>query len=78
MLFSDAIRKRINYFLKKNNMTLWKLYKSSGIPKSTLCALMKEDAGIPKLDTILHICEGFKITIREFFDDDIFNDVEYD
>lgn len=78
MLFSDAIRERINYYLKKNNMNIWKLYKSSGVPKSTLCALMQDNAGIPKLDTLLHICEGFGITIREFFDDKIFDDVEYD
>ncbi len=78
MLFSDAIRKRIKYYLEKNNMTIWKLYKASGVPKSTLCALMKEDSGIPKLDTLLHICEGLGITIKDFFNDDIFNDVEYD
>lgn len=78
MLFSSAIRQRINYYLSKNNMTIWKLYKASGVPKSTLFALMKENASIPKLDTLLHICEGFGITIREFFDDDIFNDVEYE
>lgn len=78
MLFSYAIRQRINYYLQKNNMTIWKLYKASGIPKSTLFALMKEDAGLPNLDTLLHICEGFGITIKEFFNDDIFNDVEYD
>lgn len=78
MLFSCAIRQRINYYLQKNNMTIWKLYKASGIPKSTLFALMKDDAGLPNLDTLLHICEGFGITIKEFFNDDIFNDVEYD
>lgn len=78
MLFSDAIRKRINYYLKNNNMSIWKLYKASGIPKSTLCALMKENAGIPKLDTLLHICEGLGITIKEFFNDSIFDDIEYD
>lgn len=78
MLFSDAIRQRIKYYLTKNNMTIWKLYKASGVPKSTLFALMKNTAGIPNLDTLLHICEGFGITIREFFDDKIFDDVEYD
>lgn len=78
MLFSNAIRNRIQYYLKKNTMTIWKLYKASGVPKSTLCALMKEDAGIPKLDTLLHICEGLGITIKDFFNDKIFDDVEYD
>ena len=31
-----------------------------------------------KLDTLLHICEGFGITITEFFEDDIFKEVEQD
>jgi DNA-binding Xre family transcriptional regulator len=30
------------------------------------------------LKTLLHICEGFNITLKEFFDDEIFNDVEQD
>ena len=78
MLLSQAIIKRINFFLEKNNMTLWALYKKSGIPKSTICNLMKQPNSLPKLDTLQHICEGFGITIREFFDDDIFDDTEQD
>lgn len=78
MQLSEAIRYRIRYYLNKNNMTLWKLYKASGIPKSTIFALMQETSNIPKLDTLLHICEGFGITIKEFFNDKIFEDVEQD
>ena len=77
MLLSDAIRIRINYYLKKKNMTIWKLYKSSGVPKSTLCALMNNNS-LPKLDTIHHISEGFNISIREFFNDPMFDETEQD
>ena len=31
-----------------------------------------------KLDTLLHICEGFGITLYDFFSDDLFNNVEED
>ena len=31
-----------------------------------------------KLDTLLHICEGFGISITEFFENDIFKEVEQD
>ena len=78
MQLSDAIRYRIRYYLDKHDMSLWKLYKFSGVPKSTLCALMKDNAGLPKIVTLLHICEGFNITIKEFFDDEIFENVEQD
>ena len=74
MQFSTAIKNRINYYLKLNNMSIWKLYKASGVPKSTLFALMRDDAVMPKLETLLYICEGFNITIREFFDDKAFAD----
>jgi len=76
MQFSTAIKNRINYYLQLNNMSIWKLYKASGVPKSTLFALMKDDAVMPKLETLLYICEGFNITIREFFDDKMFDDID--
>ena len=37
-----------------------------------------EDLELIKLDTLLHVCEGFNITLIEFFSDPIFNDVEQD
>lgn len=76
MKFSVAIKKRINYYLKLNDMSIWKLYKASGVPKSTLFALMKDDTVMPKLETLLYICEGFNITIKEFFNDEIFDDID--
>ena len=78
MLFSDAIRKRINLLLKANNLNLWKLYKATGIPVSTLSYFMSGKRELITLKTLLHICEGFNITIREFFDDPIFDNVEQD
>ena len=80
MLLSDAIIKRINFYLKKNNMKLWDLYKASGVPKATIYALMnqKEKSKLPKLDTLHHICEGFGVTIKEFFKDPMFEETEQD
>ena len=59
-------------------MSLWALFKSSGVPMSTLAAFMSKRTELIKLDTLLHICEGFGITLTEFFEDDIFSDVEQD
>lgn len=78
MSLSDAVRKRINYYLKQKNMSLWGLFKASGVPISTLSAFMNERTELIKLDTLLHICEGFGITITNFFEDDIFIEVEQD
>lgn len=78
MHLSDAIRERIRFYQKKNGMSLWALYKSSGVPMSTLAAFMSKRTELIKLDTLLHICECFRITITEFFEDDIFKEVEQD
>ena len=78
MYLSDAVRERIIFYQKKNGMSLWALFKASGVPISTLAAFMSKRTELIKLDTLLHICEGFGITITEFFEDDIFKEVEQD
>ena len=78
MYLSDAVRDRIRFYQKQKNMTLWKLFKASGVPLSTLAAFMNKRIELIKLDTLLHICEGFGITITEFFENDVFKDVEQD
>lgn len=62
--------------MEKTN--LWGLYKRTGIPMSTLASFMRGDRELITLKTLLHICEGFNITLKEFFDDKMFDDVEQD
>ena len=78
MKLSDGIRERIKYYLKRNNMNIWALCKATGIPCSTISTFMSGKTELIKLDTLLHICEGFGITLTEFFQDDIFKEVEQD
>ncbi len=78
MQLSDAIRKRIKKLLKEKNMKLWHLYKRTGIPMSTLSTFMNAKRELLTLKTLLHICEGFEISLSEFFHDSLFDDVEQD
>ena len=79
MLLSEAVKERIKYFLDKKEITLWDLYKYSGVPKATIYAFMNSGKeNLVKLDTLLHLCEGLGISIKKFFDDPIFEDVEQD
>ncbi|CCY71431.1 transcriptional regulator Cro/CI family [Clostridium sp. CAG:921] len=73
MKLSDAIRKRIKYYLKIQDMNIWDLCKATGIPCSTISTFMSGKTELIKLDTILHICEGFNISLGEFFTDSIFD-----
>ena len=66
MTLSDAVRQRIKYYLNKKQMTIWKLFKASGIPRSTICSFMNGTTELIKLDTLLHICEGFNITLLQY------------
>lgn len=77
MQLNDAIRMRLKYFLDKKNYSLWDLYKSSGVPKSTINALLSAKTNnIPRIPTLLHLCEGLGTNLQEFFNDEVFFDVE--
>ena len=78
MKLSDAIRKRIKYYLKVQNIKIWDLCKATGIPCSTISTFMSGKTELIKLDTLLHICEGFGITLGEFFTDSTFDTAEQD
>lgn len=75
MQLSDATRKRINFLLKEKNMKLWDLSKAAGISLPTISDFLKNDTKNLRMDTMLHICEGFNIILKEFFDDPLFEDV---
>ncbi len=78
MQLNDAIRNRIDYFLKRKGLSsLWDLYKTSGVPKSTINALLGTETNkLPRLPTLLHICEGLDTNLMEFFNDPMFLDIE--
>ena len=75
MQLSDATRKRINFLLKERNMKLWDLSKAAGISLPTISDFLKNDTKNLRMDTMLHICEGFNMTLKDFFDDPLFEDV---
>ncbi len=78
MTLSEAIRTRIKFYQKQKGMSMWAIFKMSGVPMSTLSTFMSGRTDLIRLDTLLHICEGFNISITEFFDDEIFKNVEQD
>ena len=75
MTLTSAVRKRIKNLLKEKNMNIWNLYKATGVSASTLTYFINKERGLITLRTLLHICEGFEIELKEFFDDPVFDDV---
>lgn len=76
MELSDAVVKRIKSLIDKDNMSLYMLSMNGGIPYSTLNDFMNRKTKTIRLETLLHVCEGFNLTLEQFFADKIFKDVE--
>ena len=67
---------QLEFYLKEKNINVWKLCKMSGIPCSTISTFMSGKTELLKLDTLLHMCEGFGITLGEFFTNPMFDTAE--
>lgn len=78
MQLTDATRLRIKQLLSEREMKLYDLCKTSGIPCSTLSDFLNGHTKLIRLDTLLHVCEGFNITLVDFFNNEYFKDVEQD
>lgn len=76
MELSQAVKDRILNLAKNNNITLHKVSINSGISYSTLSSFINGKCKSPNLSTILHICEGFNMELKDFFDDELFKDVK--
>lgn len=78
MTLQEAIKLRVLKLCREQNITINKLAMLSGMSQSTANSLVDGSSKNPKLLTIIRICYGFNINLNEFFDDDIFNDIEDD
>ena len=72
MTTQRAVALRISNLLVKNNMTQYALCKKIAMPEETLRSIINERYKTVKLDTIILICDGFGMTIQEFFSDNLF------
>lgn len=72
MPLNQAISKRIYELCKQRNMTQYQLSMKSGVPQSTLSTIMKCRFPSMKMRIIYEICEGFEISIKDFFDSPLF------
>lgn len=76
LTLEQAIRKRIISLAKERNITINKVSTLSGLPHTTLLSFMNNDTHDPRISTLLHICEAFEITLNDFFNDKLFENVK--
>ena len=72
----NAVSERIIKLCNQKNIAINALANISGISPSTLYSVLNEKSQNPGIVTIKKLCDGLEISLREFFDDDIFDDIE--
>ena len=76
MKAQDVLVERINNLCKEKRMTYYALSYASAVPMTTLMHIVDKSTVNPGVLTIGKLCEGFGITLKEFFNATEFDDVE--
>ena len=76
MLIKEAVEKRIVELCSKRGIAINALANISGVSPSTVYSILNEKSQNPGICSIKKICDGLDITIREFFDSDLFDGFE--
>ncbi len=72
----EAVANRIIDLCAKKNIAINALADISGVPPSTVYSMLNEKSQNPGIVSIKKLCDGLDISIRDFFDSDIFDDLE--
>lgn len=78
MQLNQAVSLRVKDLLAQKNMTQYQLFVKSGVPKSTLSNLLSCSYDSVKLRILHEICQGFEISLTEFFDSPLFEEDNLD
>lgn len=76
MKLTDAVGKRVAKLLDERNMSQYKLYKNGGIPRPTIFSIITCKNKTITLCTVYQIADTLGISLKEFFDDELFADIE--
>lgn len=76
MKISEAIAQKILNIIKENDITINKLSNICCLTQSTVDSLINGKSKNPKLLTIVRICDGLNITLKDFFDDELFKELD--
>lgn len=69
---------RINNLCKEQGITYYALSYKSAVPLTTLLHIVNGSTKNPGILTIHKICEGFDISLKDFFDTEEFSEMRGD
>lgn len=76
MLFKKAVSLRINNLCSERNISINKLAEMSTVPPSTLRDIVNCNVSNPSSTVIYQVCKTLKISLKDFFDSDLFDNLE--
>ena len=76
MTVKEAVGKRIIELCNEHHIAVNALANISGVPPSTVYSMLNEKSQNPGVASIQKICDGLEISIRDFFDSDLFDGLE--
>ncbi len=76
MVIGDAVRLRILELCEHRRMSVNKLAAVAGITQSTLNNIISGRNKSTTIATIKKICDGMDITVQDFFDSHLFQELE--
>ena len=76
MTIAEAVVKRIYELVDERQLTINKISTISGVKQSTVSDIVNGVTSNVKIATIKKLCDGLDISIREFFDSPLFDDLE--
>lgn len=72
----DAVARRIQNLCLERDIAINALANQSGISPSTIYSMLNRKSQNPGVVSIQKICDGLGISVREFFDDPLFENLE--
>ncbi|MCL2035118.1 MAG: helix-turn-helix transcriptional regulator [Oscillospiraceae bacterium] len=73
---TKLVIERIRGLCNERNITPNGLSYIAGVPQATIKSILNGETKSPELLTIKKLCDGFEITLAQFFDTDAFNNLE--
>ena len=72
----QAVASRIRQLCKEHGLTPNGIAMKSGVPQATVKSILNGESRNPGVATVKKLCDGFGITLSEFFTAPVFDELE--
>ena len=72
----EAVARRIQELCIQRGLAINALANLCGVPPSTIYSMLNAKSQNPGIISIQKVCDGLEISVREFFDDPVFENLD--